>query len=279
MRWLKVCILALILSLLVATPALAATSADVTVTASGLVVGGPSGFTLTRITDYEIGISWTKAATANNTMIRRVTGRYPEDRNDGIQVYYGTGTNTTDFDVDLDSATAPYYYRAWSEDSDGVWSTDYDEGWIGGSGVTLIALGLLAMGLTVAMFHTRNSMLGFPSAIMWAILGAYAYTESTIPWGDWQFFLFFASAFGMVIFTALAAYGLREKRDTLADEEMGKGEGEYIGEEKGKDDIFAGLFDTEEEELMSSERTLALREKARQRRTGEHKPRRIKWKS
>lgn len=93
-------------------------------------------------------------------------------------------------------------------------------------------LSLLALGITATMFITRERMLGFPCVIFWAILGAYAYTESTAAWADWQYYLFFCSLFGMTVFCAIAAFGLREKHDAIADEEMEKGEGEYVGEGK-----------------------------------------------
>jgi len=120
------------------------------------------------------------------------------------------------------------YYRAWSEDSGGNWSADSTKDWLFGGAMTLLALGLLALGLTIAMFATGSMMLGFPSALFWAILGGWAYTESSIPWGDWQYFLFFASM-GMTVFTMFAAYGLRTKK-----EELEEGD-EFIDE--GKDDL------------------------------------------
>lgn len=92
-------------------------------------------------------------------------------------------------------------------------------------------LGLVALGLTGFMFHTRNAMLGFPSAVFWALFGGFAYTLSAATW-DIHFMIAFASLLGMVTFTALGAYGLRERRDTIADEEMERGEGGYIDESK-----------------------------------------------
>jgi len=127
--------------------------------------------------------------------------------------------------------------------------------------MVLIALVLLAVGLTVAMFATREKMLGFPCVIFWAVLGVYTYTQFTTAWVDWQFYLSFGS-FGMVIFCALAGIGLREKRDTLADEEMdedGGEEGEYIDE---KEDPFESKDESE-----FSDRTKGIRERANRRRT------------
>lgn len=96
-------------------------------------------------------------------------------------------------------------------------------------------LAFAAVVLTYALFQSRNSMLGFPSALMWAILGGYAYTESTATW-DLYFIFAFACLLGMTTFCALGAYGLRERRDSIADRELEKGEGKYIDENKSNSD-------------------------------------------
>ncbi len=124
-------------------------------------------------------------------------------------------------------------------------------------------LAFIAVILTWAMFSSRNSMLGFPCTIFWALLGGQAYTLSTVPWGDIYYYIAFASLLGMTTFCALGAYGLRERRDTIADEELERGEGQLIVE-KEKDD-FEEMFDSEETE--SSKRTKRLRKRAEERRT------------
>lgn len=103
-------------------------------------------------------------------------------------------------------------------------------------------LTFIAMGLTCTMFATRQMMLGFACVMFWAILGAYAYTLSTTPWGDIWFYMFFACAFGMTTFCAIAMYGLRERRDTIADEDMELGEGGLIGEGEAEmgDEVLPG---------------------------------------
>ena len=45
-------------------------------------------------------------------MIRRKTGDYPVDRDDGVLVYFDTGTQFSDMGL---SPAMAYYYRAWSE--------------------------------------------------------------------------------------------------------------------------------------------------------------------
>jgi len=138
-----------------------------------------------------------------------------------------------------------------------------DETLIGGVNLIYLFLSLIALGLTIAMFHSRNMMLGFPCVIFWAILGGYAYTESTTAWGDWQYYLFFASAFGMTIFCALAMYALRSKK-----EEKAEGD-EYIDE--GKDDIRyidegSPSEGDNSEESKESKQTKRVRGRAKERR-------------
>ena len=64
----------------------------------------------------------------------------------------------------------------------------------------------------------------------------------------------------MVPFTALAAFGLREKRDTIAEADMEEDEGNYIDEKE--EDPFGNVDESE-----PSERTKGIRERARKRRT------------
>jgi hypothetical protein len=152
--------------------------------------------------------------------------------------------------------------------------------------IALLGLGLLALGLTIAMFATRNMMLGFPSAIFWGILGGYAYQQSSVT-GDWLYLLFFGSM-GMVIFCIFAAYTLR--RSDLAGPDMDKGE--FIDEggrrksprqlrqkaltsaapdedENGWGDIDRlGMHDTGDRAAPSSHRTRELRDQVGKRRRG-----------
>ena len=93
--------------------------------------------------------------------------------------------------------------------------------------MTIEVLIAAALALTYAMFHTKEPLLGFPSAIFWWIFGGYAYTISTATW-DIEYFVFFASMF-MGVFSALAAYAIR-KRD-LAPPDAWEEDGKYIDEE------------------------------------------------
>lgn len=135
---------------------------------------------------------------------------------------------------------------------------------IGGVSLILLALALLALGLTVTMFMSRNAMLGFPCVIMWAILGGYCYTQSTTPWGDWQYYLAFASLLGMTTFCAFGAFGLREKRDTIGDDDMEHGDsGKYIDEGDKEKDVYL-----DEDTPRTSARSRRVQERAAKRRSG-----------
>lgn len=113
---------------------------------------------------------------------------------------------------------------------------------------TFLMLAIIPLGLTVAMFLSRNMMLGFAAALFWAIFGAYAYGQSTTAWGDWQFYLAFASLFGMVIFDIYAAFALREKPGKGDDEFLDEGEDttKYIDEDPG-DSIEKAFYGDEDE--------------------------------
>ncbi len=95
--------------------------------------------------------------------------------------------------------------------------------------VFFAVLAFTAVALTWAMFSTRQMMLGFPCAIFWAILGGLAYTKSVIDW-DLHYLMFFASM-GMTIFSVIAMYGLRTKKQEIAD-------GDSFLDEPGVDDRY-----------------------------------------
>jgi hypothetical protein len=128
--------------------------------------------------------------------------------------------------------------------------------------ILLLGLLAIAVALTGVMFVSKNAMLGLPSAIFWAIAGGQAYIVSTAIW-DIYYLVFFACALGMTTFTALAAYGLREKRDSLGDEAMGQSEGKYIDESgKEKTDL-----DESNKPARHSDRTQRLHDRAERRRS------------
>jgi len=197
----------------------------------------PTNFVITQTGASSINISWTMGVGADTITIRGSSDGYPDTVTDGYLVYSGNGTYVV---VDgLALSTETYYYRAWSHNTYG-YSTGYAEDHIGGSSTSLLILAILALGLTIAMFATKNSMLGFPSGIFWAILAGFAYQQHSVTW-DLLYILFFG-AIGMAIFSFLAAYALR-RRD-LAEPDADKGQ--FIDESRQPTDSIEGSESEEE---------------------------------
>ncbi len=82
-------------------------------------------FIATTVSDTQIDLSWTKGEGAWKTMVRRSTGDYPADRDDGVLVYFDTGTSFSDTGLTPETL---YYYRAWSYVTGSEqWSDNYQD--------------------------------------------------------------------------------------------------------------------------------------------------------
>jgi hypothetical protein len=142
----------------------------------------------------------------------------------------------------------------------------------------LYLFGLIAVFLTSAMFLSKQSMLGFPAAIFWALLGGQAYIMHVTTW-DIYFLLAFASLLGMVTFTIYAAYGLREKPDYYDQEADVPDNGRQSVQtdtedgEPAEDKTSDGFYG----ETEPNKRTVALRARATDRRTGKPQKRKMPW--
>jgi len=133
----------------------------------------------------------------------------------------------------------------------------------------LAGLIVIATTLTATMFASKSSMLGFPCLIFWAIMGGYCYQESAATWDI--YYLTFFGAFGMAIFSMLAAYALKTKKEEAREGDLYFDEGgdkdvRYIDEGKSE---AAPLIDsyTESDDEKPSRRTRSIRERASRRRT------------
>lgn len=221
----------------------------------------PTNLILTQVADYQVDASWTLGADNVAYMLRRKLGSAPASRVDGNLVYTGADTDFSDtadsIGLELDKYT--YYYSVWGQNAAGGWSIGYAEANIGGANLIYLFLGLIAAGLTVGMFATKQMVLGFGSAMFWAVLGAYAYTESATAWGDWQYYLFFVSTFGMVILTIFSAYGLRTRKEE-------KRVGDQLIDEGKKDQKFIDEGEEEEPEEKVSSKVKGIRARAAKRR-------------
>lgn len=150
------------------------TTVTVQIYAQGYVTfpGAPSGLTITYISDYELQLTWTKAGTANMTLIRGAYGREITDRDDGFEVYYGAGNYTTHWISDV-GLIGPIYYKAWSRDAGGNWSvlsTEEDAGFMSSS-FLFIGLILLAGMLTFFSWKRRHILISLSAALTWLSLG------------------------------------------------------------------------------------------------------------
>lgn len=125
----------------------------------------------------------------------------------------------------------------------------------------LFILGAIAVSLTMAMYATKKSELGFACAIWWFIFGGHCYTLFTVAWVDIEYYMFFASM-AMGIFTAIGAFALREPHDAISDEEMneeGKGTAGFVDE--GPDE------GESRETVKPSRRAVEIRKRAENRRS------------
>ena len=174
-KWLwAILVLAILLPLVgPVIPVHAASSVNITIYASGYIAGAPGNFTISYVSDYELGISWTLPAGTNNTMVRAAFGHVPEDRDDGYEVYYGPANNCTDDSVSL-AAPDVVYYRAWSQRDDGVWSNLFSSGSTEGfMSLSFLFIGLLAMSLTLtlACFRWKDILLSYAAGLTWLAIG------------------------------------------------------------------------------------------------------------
>jgi hypothetical protein len=87
----------------------------------------PTSFSATTASTTQINLSWVKGSGAQKTKIQRKEGSYPANKDDGTQVYFGTGTSTPDTGL---SPGTTYYYRAWSYVlGSEQWSDNYAQDW------------------------------------------------------------------------------------------------------------------------------------------------------
>jgi len=187
-------------------PVEAGSSTDVTITVSGYVCGSPTGLTFIYISDFELGISWTKGVDAANTMLRMAYGRVPDGRDDGYLVYYGVSDNFTDSNIDFSGLTLPPYYRAWSQNAGGLWEEIGSHGeanFMSSSWMLMVFMGF-AIALMVINFRRRNILLAVAASMVWLALAVWLFLGSSAPIGldaSWKTIL--AWVFFIMLFVPL----------------------------------------------------------------------------
>lgn len=154
----------------------AATTADVVITASGYIVGSPSGLVISYTGEDWVDISWVKGLGANNTMVRVGHNSYPTSLTDGDLVYYGNGTACTyviDYERLLENNNYEgLYFNSWSQGAGGVWqlvsvSSGASLFWRDVILMFLIVV-LIVLSLTFFAFRLKNVALSIMAAFGFA---------------------------------------------------------------------------------------------------------------
>ena len=148
------------------------TTADIVITAQGYVGEAPGGLTITYVSDYELGVNWTKAAGTNYTMVRVAYGRPVSDRTDGFELYYGQGTNTTFWTSNV-GIVGPVYIKAWSQNIWGIWEEigATAEGNFMSMSFLFGILVILGLVLFIAAFRWKDMLLSYAAALTWMAIG------------------------------------------------------------------------------------------------------------
>jgi hypothetical protein len=234
-RWIRLVLAVLLLSAYPTGAILAGTVVDVSIFATPLFGGGIFTLNITYVTDTRMDLDWTVGPDVDKVMVRAKYGSYPTDipdqntaPSDGYLVYYGNGLSASDTSMDFGNTVGTLYYRAWAQKVDSTWTVTPAEGNKEGLVILLAILALIPLGLTVTMFVTRNSMLGWPSGGFWFIFAAYNYQTAVVrDITDINYALFWISS-SMLLFCIIGAYGLREKDDRKVG--MDEDEEEYVDE-------------------------------------------------
>lgn len=161
MKWLKIIIVSVLIGTVLPivtppSPAMAATTADVLVTATpGFgIPGAVTGFTLVDLGAITVTGNWTAGtANATHTLIRAARDTYPATVTDGELMYYGGNTtcNWTGFSLE----TTTYYFSAWSyNEGTDLYSIEYVTASIGGEGMEDISDSILDLSVTFQGFVT-----------------------------------------------------------------------------------------------------------------------------
>lgn len=208
----------------------------------------PTGITITEITNYSINITWTKGTYADNTTIIGKSLDYPSSLTDGYIVYSGNGTSYQFNEVDLDETE--YYFSFWSWNDTG-YSVDYATAKIGGDNVTLIAILILVLGMTLLAYIRTNIATCSISALLWLFFWAYT-RNNPIPGtatGDFtDSIIYYGSFMAMIaVFFIYLSRRRREKALTRRGYVMGE-DGQVAGSERITSKQPLGMMNMSDEE-------------------------------
>jgi hypothetical protein len=173
--WRILVLIALGISLIFPCMVQASTTADVTITAFGVIIASPSGFTITYVSDYQVDLNWINPPTSVLTMVRVAYGHSPTSITDGYELYSGNGTSFSDTSISL---TTPdiIYYSAWSQNGAGVWSPIYSSATtedIMSTSFLFIIFILIGLVLFVLNCTYRKWFIGLIGMFAWILITAY----------------------------------------------------------------------------------------------------------
>ena len=173
-----------VVSLLDAVPALAATTAVVTILGIPAFTAGITSFTVTYVSDTEMDLNWTVGAGVENVMVRAKYGTPPTNPpdintapSDGYLVYYGSDLSAVDTSMDMNQNAGTLNYTAWAQKLDGTWNLVPKTNSQESREVVLIALLGLSGGLSFFAIKGKNILLAVLASISWLIV--FAYNQST----------------------------------------------------------------------------------------------------
>lgn len=176
--WRCLLVVMIVVWLLAPVSVFAATTADVTVTATPLVTSGILDFTITYVSETQLDFSWSYGANTTDIMIRGKWGDYPDDipnvntePSDGFLIYSGNGTSTSWY---FDENISTLYIKAWGQNDDDTWQVDTSNT-TGFKETTMVLLAFLAFSGVMSFLALRSSywILKFLAGVSWWIMGMY----------------------------------------------------------------------------------------------------------
>jgi hypothetical protein len=177
---LRIIMVNVIIILSCAIPAIAADSTDVTITATPMLSGGITGFTIVYVSDTQLDLSWILSAGTDKIMIRAQYGEYPDDipdentaPSDGYLVYYGNGLSVSDTSMNFDENAGFLYYKAWAQKADGKWYVTTSTGKKESELMALLALLALGLGISWFAIAKRELFIGVIASAMWLAILIY----------------------------------------------------------------------------------------------------------
>jgi hypothetical protein len=231
--------------LLPATPVIAGDSVSVTVTMQFVFTAGITSFNITYVSDTQLDLNWTVDPTVDNVMIRAKYGSYTADipndtttPSDGYLVYYGPALSASDTSMNFNENPGSLFYKAWAQKADTTWYTQTSSGFKESRELQLLFLGLITLGATGLAFGFKQDWLKMLSAVLWFVVGYFAYITFSLVNGLQWVFLIIGFAFtvclmivtihGMALNSEAKRTALVTKRKLAADT--------YFGDEEVDDE-------------------------------------------